>query len=309
MAIVAPMAEYRQLAGKSKTPLVHDIICVHTMVGTLEGSISWSARDGGSYWHFGLGGNGRLVQCQDLAFKSAANLNGNWHVIPIETADMKEGIFPAWSGSNVPAWTSAQLNKLVDLIAWLCRRFDIPPVLIPDTRQGRRGIAYHRQGVDPWRVSGGELWSKSYGKVCPGDRRIHQLVNVVIPRVQTRLQGAASPIPIPKDDFDMDDNHFKSLVRQVLNEGTGKGQSAWAGTNKATLATVQANYNRVRQIDAKLGVLSDVAEDAFEAASRRDPAEVLVDAAEFRKQIEPGGHLHDAFVEIVREALAADGDR
>lgn len=305
MAIVAPMAEYRQLAGKSRTPLVHDIICVHTMVGTLEGSISWSSRAGGSYWHFGLGGNGRLVQCQDLQFKSAANLNGNWHVIPIETADTKEGIFPSWSGSNVPAWTPAQLDKLVDLIAWLCRRFNIPPVLIPDTRKGRRGIAHHRQGIDPWRVSGGELWSKAYGKVCPGDRRIHQLVNIVIPRVQARL--GAGPAPIPKEEgflMALSDAQQKQIYQQVVGNGDSTSLNGKLRRVAGYIMTGKTNVFMTPRMEGAVSV-----REAYEAASRRDPAEILVDADQFRKQIEPGGHLHDAFVDLIREALAADGNR
>src|SRR5690606_20246448 len=164
--------------------LRHDVVCVHTMVGTLEGSWNWANQRGNSYWHFGLGGDGRLWQCQDLRYRSAANLDGNGYVIPIETEDMNKAFFAPWGGSNVPAWTDAQVDRLVELIAWLCDRYDIPPVLVPDSKPGRRGLAYHRQGIDPWRVPGGDRWSSATGKVCPGDRRIRQFLDVVVPRVQ-----------------------------------------------------------------------------------------------------------------------------
>jgi hypothetical protein len=62
-------------------------------------------------------------------------------------------------------------------------------MLVPDTKPGRRGIAYHRQGCDPYRVSGGDHWSEHYGKVCPGDARISQLINIIIPRVAAALAG------------------------------------------------------------------------------------------------------------------------
>lgn len=306
MAIVAPMAEYRQLAGKSRTPLVHDIICVHTMVGTLEGSISWSSRAGGSYWHFGLGGNGRLVQCQDLQFKSAANLNGNWHVIPIETADTKEGIFPSWSGSNVPAWTPAQLDKLVDLIAWLCRRFNIPPVLIPDTRKGRRGIAYHRQGVDPWRVSGGELWSKAYGKVCPGDRRIHQLVNIIIPRVQARLRGGSGPTPPPPPRVQEDDDMFLIRLKgSPAHALVGPGYWHNLGQSEIDLARsigipVKGTVDRA-EWDRASHVFTDG--KGTQGTMQNAVANVLKLAAATGES-----PLHDIIRGVVKEALA-DGDR
>jgi hypothetical protein len=79
------------------------------------------------------------------------------------------------------------MDKIVALCAWLCKQFNIPPVLIPDTKPGRRGIAYHRQGINPWRVDGGELWSKANGKICPADR-VSQ-VNTVVSRVKTLVQG------------------------------------------------------------------------------------------------------------------------
>jgi hypothetical protein len=91
------------------------------------------------------------------------------------------------------------MDKLVDIIAWCCGRFDIPPVSIPNTLPGNRGLAFHRQGIDgnfppepsifAGRVPDGELWSKFRGKVCPGDRRIKQFVEVVVPRVRAQVEG------------------------------------------------------------------------------------------------------------------------
>jgi N-acetylmuramoyl-L-alanine amidase len=186
MAVRDPYSQWMPFDDKSTTPLAHDIICVHTMVGTLAGSWAWANQAGNPYWHYGVNGRGAAWQCQDLSFRSAANLNGNWHVIPIETSDIKEGVFAdTWQD---PPWTDAQVDMLVKLIAWLCVRFNIPPVLIPDTKPGRRGLAYHRQGINPTRVSDGELWSKSFGKACPA-ARIHQFINVVIPRVQRLVAG------------------------------------------------------------------------------------------------------------------------
>lgn len=216
--IWAPMAERRSLGrALSKVPLQHDIICLHTMVGTLEGSYSWSKRPGGTYWHFGISGNGKTIQCQDLRYRSAANLNGNWRVIPIETADTYEGIWgPPPSCGRVPAWTAKQIDAIVDLVAWLCARFNIPPVLIPDTKPGRRGIAYHRQGIPPHLVPGGEKWSNAAGKCCPDSARIHQLVTIVIPRVQARLKAAPSPTaPKSKDWFSM---ATEAQLRKVVRE-------------------------------------------------------------------------------------------
>lgn len=167
----------------------HDIICLHTMVGSLTGTDQYFRRDGygGVEAHFGVGGDGTVYQWQDTDYRADANLNGNHRIISIETADHGPE-FPKWSGSDVPAWTPAQIEQIAQIIARCCRHYGIPCALVPDSRPERRGIAYHRQGCDPWRVAGGELWSSAYGKVCPGDRRIAQIPQV-IDRARHILEG------------------------------------------------------------------------------------------------------------------------
>jgi N-acetylmuramoyl-L-alanine amidase len=201
MAEIVPssIALWKPWTGKGTTLLTHDIICVHTMVGTLPGSWQFASGAGRSYWHFGTSGLGECWQCHDLRFRSAANLNGNHRVIPIENADMGPGFGP-WNGQcgHVPPFTAAQVDKLIQLIAWLCARYAIPPNLIPDTLPGRRGIAYHRQGINPWRCGACELWSNSTGKCCPDGARIGQLTNLIIPGVRAVLSG--TPLP-PSEDL------------------------------------------------------------------------------------------------------------
>lgn len=183
----------------------YNIICVHTMVGYLWGTEGEFKRDGyyGVESHFGVGGpadgtddDGRVVQWQDTAFQADANYDGKPEVLSIETSDGAKPDTP---------WSPNQLTAIVRLIAWLCRTHNIPAHLINGNLPGTRGIAYHRQGCDhgisyrprgwpydQWRVPGGVKWSTSLGKVCPGDVRIRQLVDVVIPRVQQELK--------PKED-------------------------------------------------------------------------------------------------------------
>lgn len=206
MAEVSPYAEWRPFSGKSTTPLVFDIICVHTEVGRNEVSISIGAQPGHSYAHQYLAGSGYLAQCQDLRYRAAANLNGNWHVISIETEDVG-GVFPVpWAN---PPWTQQQLDKLIPNIAWMCLRFNIPPVLIPNTRPGNRGLAYHRQGCQgnfvPYDgiVAGGELWSKAFGKTCPANR-VAQFISIVIPGVQDLVWGVQPPPPEEEEEVEMD---------------------------------------------------------------------------------------------------------
>jgi hypothetical protein len=238
MAEIVPssIALWRPFSGKGTTLLTHDIVCVHTMVGSLAGSWNYANGAGRAYWHFGTSGLGECWQCQDLRFRSAANLNGNHRVIPIENADMGPGFGP-WNGQcgHVPAFTHAQVLKLIDLIEWLCRRYNIPPVLIPDTKPGRRGIAYHRQGVNPWRCATCELWSTATGKCCPDGARIDQLVNIIIPAVAARI-NKQPPLPVQEEDMKpmlirrpRDGAYFLYVdgVKQYQNNLQAVGENLW----------------------------------------------------------------------------------
>lgn len=180
----------------------YDIVCVHTIVG----------HDPAHAAHFSTGGYGEISQSRDTRFRSAANYNGNPRIIAIENEDFDDP-FPVWNtndGRAVPGFTAAQMEAIARILVWCYREHGIPLVLCPDSRPGSRGIAYHRQGVDgnfsgyayPGRVAGGELWTTSYGKVCPGDRRISQLIEVIIPRARV-LAGLDRPPTTEGSEYDI----------------------------------------------------------------------------------------------------------
>lgn len=180
----------------------HDIICLHTMVGYLTSTDAMFKQNGygGAESHFGIGGkwggdvkadlDGVIYQWQDLDFTADANLDGNHRVISIETADNAPK-----SADDLDEWTPKQCAAIIKLVAALCKKYNIPAVIIPDTKPGRRGIAFHAQGIEPRLVSGGEKWSAARGKVCPGTRRIAQITKVIIPGVVAALN---QPKPKPK---------------------------------------------------------------------------------------------------------------
>lgn len=200
-----PGASYRPLSPVQGQPKMesHDIVCLHTMVGNLYSTDLMFHRNGwgGTESHFGIGGKwgadvghnleGDVYQWQDTVYTADANYQGNHHVISIETGDNAPS-----KVEDIAEWTPAQLSSIVAVVAWVCETYDIPPVLVPDSKPGRRGIAYHRQGCEHsdglgshpgWLVPGGERWSLSLGKGCPGPARIAQLQSVVIPRVQMKI--------------------------------------------------------------------------------------------------------------------------
>lgn len=181
----------------------HDVVCVHTIVGRAPAHAA----------HFSVRGDGHIIQSRDTRYQSAANLYGNPRVIAIENEDHGPG-FPAWSGSNVPPLTTAQVEANAAILRWAHETHGVPLQLCPDSQPTSRGLAYHRQGIDgnfgsyryPGRVSGGELWTEHFGKVCPGDRRISQL-----PMILDLARDGG------KDWFDMaTEKDLRKIVREEL---------------------------------------------------------------------------------------------
>jgi hypothetical protein len=216
------IARWRPLGpGNPPTRMArHDIICLHTMVGYLKSTDDMFDDQGytGVESHFGVGGiwgsdkaaklDGVIYQWVDTEYRADANLDGNHRLISIETADNTPQ-----RAADILAWTPNQVRAIIRLVAALCKHYDIPAVLVPDSKPGRRGIAYHRQGIDPWRVSGGETWSSSRGKECPGDRRIAQIRNEIIPGVRAALA------PKPEEFVMASKDEVKAALREVLKEG------------------------------------------------------------------------------------------
>jgi len=190
-----PGADHSRLVGT--TPMTtYDVVCVHTIAGNPPASAA----------HFSVNADGYVWQSRDTRYRSAANADGNHRVVAVEVDDHGPE-FGAWNvndGHAVPGFTSQQIEAIARVLVWVHRTHGIPLVPCPSSRPGGRGIAYHRQGIDGnWagyayggRVSGGEIWSTARGKVCPGDRRITQLLNVIIPRAR-QLAGLKSEEDMP----------------------------------------------------------------------------------------------------------------
>jgi hypothetical protein len=192
-----PDATWRPLPLSPRAMSRFDIVCIHTMVGTLDGTDGYFRRSGISS-HFGTGGDGRIYQWLDTGVQSGANYNGNHRCISIENADIGPE-FGAWNtndGGAVPAFTAKQIEAIARIVAWACKTHNIPCELVPDSKPTRRGVAYHRQGVIGYMVAGGEQWSKAVGKVCPGNRRIAQ-----IPQIITRARQIMGGAPVEEDEL------------------------------------------------------------------------------------------------------------
>jgi len=155
----------------------YDVVCVHTIVGVAPAHAA----------HFSTTADGKIYQSRDTDYRSAANLNGNPRVIAIENEDHG----PRFGGTpRLPEWvllTPEQVEANAKILRWAHEEHGVPLQLCPDSKPTSRGLAYHRQGIDgnfqtyafPGRVSGGEVWSSSFGKVCPTDARIAQLPDIL----------------------------------------------------------------------------------------------------------------------------------
>lgn len=185
----------------------YDIVCIHTIVGNAPAHAA----------HFSVRGDGYVYQSRDTAYRSAANLEGNHRIIAIENDDHGPE-FGTWNvndGHAVPAFSNTQIEAIAKVLVFAYQTHGIPLVSCPDSRPTSRGIAYHRQGVDGnfagenyaygGRVSGGEHWSTFNGKVCPGDRRIAQ-----IPQIIARARQLAGLDPL-EDDVALTDSDINRI--------------------------------------------------------------------------------------------------
>jgi hypothetical protein len=226
------------LVPTTKNMVAVDGVVVHTIVGL------WS---GGKAAHATNDYLGTLRQHRDTDRQSAANLDGNprWLAIENEDRGTAYGNWNVNDGHAVPGFTDAQCEGNARWLAWVHHQHGVPLELVPDTKPGRRGIAYHRQGIDGnyagyaygGRVSGGVRFSSATGKVCPGDRRIYQLINIIIPRARV-LAG------LEEDDMNVWDLvNFRPVRGQNLwdqGEQIQRNQSADEARDKALAQAVGA---------------------------------------------------------------------
>ncbi len=201
-----PQAEWQGEQSPGTLMVRYDVVCVHTIVGYAPAHAA----------HWSVHGTGKIDQSRDTRYRSAANLYGNHRVLAIENEDHGTPPFPAWGGSDVPALTPEQVESCAEILAWAHREHGIPLQLCPDSRPGSRGLAYHRQGCDGdytdgyrGRVSGGELWSSSRGKVCPGRHRIAQ-----VPAILARAIEIVNPVQ--EDDMPYTEKQLTGIVRAAV---------------------------------------------------------------------------------------------
>src|SRR5699024_181870 len=150
--------------------------------------------------------DGTVDQYVDTAYQANADVQGNDATISIET---QGGLHNTQSEK----WTPAQVESLAQIYAWAVKTHGIPLKIAKDsipTGTSSHGLSWHRLGIDGnfgggilrGRVAGGMHYSKSRGKVCPGDAKIRQVQDVYdrARQIINGTTGARAPAPTPSPE-------------------------------------------------------------------------------------------------------------
>lgn len=200
----------------------------HEVVSTAESSVKgWN--DGANACHGYVGRYGDGEQYAEFDERVAGVKDDNGSVLTIETWD---GLLPSTGrspdgsfGPNDRRWTDEQAERIVDIIAWMSlpNTLNIPVRWMNATNE--RGHAPHRLGV---RNPNGKVktntgpasWTAHDGKECPGDQRVLQLRDEIIPAAQklapALLSGACTTLPAGRVDVKFARSRYAGAV--VLGE-------------------------------------------------------------------------------------------
>jgi N-acetylmuramoyl-L-alanine amidase len=228
------------------------IICIHTMVGTMETSEQRFKGPEGIEAHFGVAKDGRVWQWRDTSRQADSQFKGNDYCISIETED---------DFQPETRWTDRQFQSLIDLITWIGEQHDIPFRLVKTTKE--RGIGFHRQFPD-WLIE---------PKSCPGDKRLAQLKNELIPELKEPHMSAA--------DVEALKAHINQKIGAVPDGGVQASLSnlAHGGPGRNSLDSLATQMKGPLKVDTR----------AIVAAIKSDPT--LIEAISSAVATKVAAHL------------------
>lgn len=199
-----------------KRPTTRGLI-LHVDAGGANSLQGWfNNPSAGASSHFYVKYDGTVEQYLDADLVAWTQRAGNASCVGIETQGKGDG-----------DWTPAQLASMVALLRWLTVRYGVPAVSMGSSLPQARGIGYHRMGIDPWRVSGGQVWGPR-GKVCPGNLRVAQFPGVVAAVAHGGPVADTPSVPAGGGES-------QEQVIARLN----------AGFSKAYIAAIQGKLNRL----------------------------------------------------------------
>lgn len=201
-----PAAVWRPLPENHDQPRGDKhLVIVHSAVG--RGSLhSYFGRvDVGLESTFWVSKTGVVEQYLDTTVRADANRNANGRAISIETEDDGD--------PDRQPWTVAQLDALVELIAWCCRTHPIPPTRA--TGPNGQGVGFHTMwgAPSPW---------TPVAKTCPGAIRIQQFDEVLLPRLTHNLAQEDHDMT-PEQARQLDDLHAVFVRNRIQGAGDTTG--------------------------------------------------------------------------------------
>jgi len=170
--------------GRQRLTLYHRLN-LHVAVSEAASLHDLFNRSGQVDSHFYVRRDGTVEQYVDTDWRAFADLDGNDATISVETQ----------GGVNNPdsePWTTAQLEALAQLYAWVVRTHGIAHKVATSSHadERSRGLSWHRLGIDgnfpalpdprAGRIQrgGGLRYSSAAGKICPGAGKIYQIPEI-----------------------------------------------------------------------------------------------------------------------------------
>lgn len=170
-------------------------LILHVAVTEAASLKGWfSSPSAGASSHLYVRRDGTIEQYIDLDKVSWANGAGNSRAVTVETQGMGSG-----------SWTKEQLVSLVNIARFVHDHYGVPLKEMRDSKRTSHGVGYHLLGVAAnanqkargVSQTGGELWSKAVGKICPGPSRVPQVADIIEAATGTVVIPVINPKPKP----------------------------------------------------------------------------------------------------------------
>lgn len=202
----------------------YDAVILHTDAGNATSLAGWfSDPKANASCHFFVRKDGGVEQYADTTRVTYTSRQGSTRSIGVET-----------QGFGNEPWTKAQAEAIAQLLAWCHATHGIPLRAMTTSHPSEKGVGWHRLGIDGnfpdlpnplagrKQRGGGELWSGSRGKECPGDDRIRQ-----VPGIIARAQAITTPAPTKPTTPKPKPTGTYPEPKRVLKVGTAGADVRW----------------------------------------------------------------------------------
>lgn len=262
-------------ANKGRDRLtVHNRMNLHVAVSEGSSLHAYFNKSGIPDSHFYVRRDGTVEQYVDTSMQAFADLEGNDATISVETQGMGPG-----------TWTSQQCETLARLYAWAVQTHGLERKMAASSQIGTpsRGLSWHRLGCDGnfpslpsilagrGQRGGGMHYSRSLGKVCPGDDRIKQIPSIFA-RAEAILDGDTTPAKPQEEDVSLTQAEKAQLSRtdsvlqtRIGDIGTEEGLTIPQAIERLLIVTRRTEARVIAAQAAPMKVDVDV--DANEVAA------------------------------------------